>query len=89
MTIVAVEDSWIQISRSDGSVVFTQLLRQGDSYQVPAEEGLALMTGNAGGIAIKTAEKTFTDLGPRGRVRRDIPLSVHGLAALGGQSLVQ
>jgi cytoskeleton protein RodZ len=65
----ATADSWIQIRDSDHSVLFTGLLKAGDSYQVPDQPGLSMRAGNAGGLAVVIDGKPAPPLGPPGAVR--------------------
>jgi cytoskeleton protein RodZ len=52
----------------------TQILRQGNIYKVPREQGLMLTTGNAGGLEILVDGVKVPTLGPFGAVRRDVAL---------------
>ena len=67
-------ESWIQISNEKKEVVFSRVLRSGETYTVPEEKGLMLTTGNAGGIEILVNGKKLKTLGTVGLVKRDIPL---------------
>ncbi len=70
----AVQDSWVQIRDRQEALLLTRVLRSGDTYYVPDQEGLTLLTGNAGGIAIEVDGVTLAPLGPTGEVRRQIAL---------------
>jgi cytoskeleton protein RodZ len=50
------------------------VLRPGDTYQVPTEQGLELVTGNAGGLEILVDGDPTPSLGGTGVVVRDIQL---------------
>ena len=67
-------DSWLEVRAGDADPVYSGLLRQGDSYSVPEQPGLTLMTGNAGGIDILVDGKAIPKLGPSGAVKRDVVL---------------
>ncbi|HKP25627.1 MAG TPA: RodZ domain-containing protein [Dongiaceae bacterium] len=67
-------ESWIQISNEKKEVVFSRVLRSGETYTVPEDKGLTLTTGNAGGIEILVNGKKLKSLGTVGLVKRDIPL---------------
>lgn len=71
-------DTWIQVRNGDGMLT-SRLLRKGDSYMVPDQKGLELMTGNAGGLDIVVDGKTLPSLGKTGEVRRGIPLQADAL----------
>jgi cytoskeletal protein RodZ len=70
----AVQDSWVQIRDRQEALLLTRVLRSGDTYYVPDQEGLTLLTGNAGGIAIEVDGVALAPLGPTGEVRRQIAL---------------
>jgi cytoskeletal protein RodZ len=70
----AVADSWVQVRDRQDALLLTRVLRSGDTYYVPDQNGLTLLTGNAGGIAIEVDGVTLAPLGPVGAVRRQIAL---------------
>lgn len=70
----ATQDSWVQVRDRQNALLLTRVLRAGDTYHVPNQEGLTLLTGNAGGIAVEIDGRTLPPLGPVGAVRRNIPL---------------
>jgi cytoskeleton protein RodZ len=67
-------ESWIQVTNGKKEVLFSRVLRSGETYTVPEEKGLMLTTGNAGGIEISVNGKKLKSLGTVGLVKRDIPL---------------
>ncbi len=70
----ALEDSWVQVRDRQDALLLTRVLRRGDTYYVPNQDGLTLLTGNAGGIAIEVDGVALSPLGPIGAVRRQIAL---------------
>ena len=70
----AVQDSWVQVRDRQDALLLTRVLRDGDTYYVPSQEGLTLLTGNAGGIVIEVDGVALAPLGPIGTVRRQIAL---------------
>ena len=70
----ATQDSWVQVRDRDEALLLTRVLRIGDSYRVPNQDGLTLLTGNAGGIDIEVDGTRVPALGPVGSVRRQIVL---------------
>ena len=58
-----------------------RVLRPGESYAVPARDGLLLSTGNAGGLDILVDGQLTPGLGGTKAVRRDIPLEPERLKA--------
>ena len=79
--IRAKADSWVQVRGADGRVVVMRILRKGDSYQVPNENGLTLMTGNAGAIEIVVDGEPVPSIGAFGAVKRDVSLDAARLKA--------
>jgi cytoskeleton protein RodZ len=67
-------ESWIQVTNDKKEVLFSRVLRSGETYTVPDEQGLMLTTGNAGGIEILVNGTKLKSLGTVGLVKRDIPL---------------
>ncbi|CCQ73189.1 helix-turn-helix domain-containing protein [Magnetospira sp. QH-2] len=75
-------DSWIQIRENDTNrLVVTRLLRQYDVFHVPDQEGLRLVTGNAGGLEISVDGSVVPDIGPMGAVLRNVSLDPDKLKA--------
>jgi len=81
VTLTARQDSWLQVRDRDGSVVWTRTLRAGESYRVPNQLGLTLVTGNAGALDVIVDGKAAPSLGGNGIVRRNIPLDPDKLAS--------
>lgn len=80
-------DSWVQVFAADESLILTRVLQPGDSYRVPDQAGLSLVTGNAGGLEIEVDGTTLPPLGPVGAVRRGIALDAERL--LTGTAMAQ
>ena len=80
----AATESWIEIRTDDASLVYSGLLRQGQSYSVPQRPGLKMVTGNAGGLEIVVDGKAIPRLGPPGAVVRDIALDPDSLRGRAG-----
>jgi cytoskeletal protein RodZ len=70
----ALQDSWVQVRDRHDALLLTRVLRAGDTYFVPAQEGLTLLTGNAGGLEIQVDGVPVPPIGPLGTVRRQIAL---------------
>jgi len=68
-------DSWLQVHDGSGNLLFSRILKAGDSWQVPANAGtLYLTTGNAGGTDVLVDGKPTAPLGGLGMVRHDLTL---------------
>ncbi len=59
----------------------TRILRAGTRRTLPAQEGLRLTTGNAGGLTVVIDGEAMPPLGKFGAVRRGILLDREGLKA--------
>ncbi|MBI4184201.1 MAG: helix-turn-helix domain-containing protein [Proteobacteria bacterium] len=70
----ATSDSWVQVRDAGNLPLVTRMLRAGDSYRVPAQKGLVLITGNAGALDILVDGEVVPPIGPAGGVRRDVAL---------------
>jgi cytoskeleton protein RodZ len=81
VTIRALADCWIQVRAPDQSIVFSRVLKSGETYAVPTRAGLSLRTGNAGALEIAVDGKTAPSIGGIGALRRDVALDPAELAA--------
>jgi cytoskeleton protein RodZ len=74
IVIRATSDSWTQVRDAGGSVIFSRILRAGESYNAPDREGLTMSTGNAGGLDIRVDGKAAPAVGRLGFVQRSVSL---------------
>lgn len=81
IVLKATQDAWVQVRDRQGTLLLTRVLRVGDTYRVPNQDDLTLLTGNAGGLEITVDGQALAPLGPVGAVRRNIPLTPEGLAS--------
>ena len=71
---MATDTVWVEVKSGD-KVVFTRVLKKGDSYNPEnAEEAFVLRTGNAGAISIYVDGVFKKVLGRTGHVLKDIKL---------------
>ncbi len=70
----AKSDAWVQIQAAGNELLFTKILRSGESYQVPPREGMTLVTGNAGALEVLVDGRSLGVLGADGAVKRNISL---------------
>ncbi|WP_135080016.1 helix-turn-helix domain-containing protein [Terasakiella sp. SH-1] len=77
----AIDYAWIQVTNDQGTVLHTQVLNEGDEYQVPATQGLILRTGNAGGLEIFVDGTKAPSIGEAGEVRRKVLMNPKKLLA--------
>jgi len=80
IVLLATADSWIQVHAADHSVLFTGVLKPGESYRVPDRPGLSMRAGNAGGLDVTVDGKLAPPLGPIGTVR-NVALDPRSLTA--------
>jgi len=74
-------DVWIQVrGRDNGPVLVDRILRPGDSWTAPAQDGLVLATGNAPSLDLVVDGEPL-GFGPGQSVRRGIPLDPERLKA--------
>jgi cytoskeleton protein RodZ len=78
--IRATADCWIQVRAPDQSIVFSRVLKAGETYHVP-RPGLLLRTGNAGALAITVDGKPAPAIGSVGALRRSVALDPEALLA--------
>lgn len=81
ITLRAGGESWIQVRASDDTLLMTRTLRRGDSYRVPNQSGLKLMTGNAGALDILVDGEAAPAIGAMGAVKRNVMLEPDRLKA--------
>ena len=64
----AIEDSWVRLANSDGTEIWSGILRQGQTYR-PQTSGMVLLsTSNAGGVKLQVGTDTASILGGRGEI---------------------
>ena len=87
VTLLAAQDSWVQVEGPERQLLITRILYAGDSYRVPDRLGLTLITGNAGGLKIIVDGVEVPPLGPLGAVRRGVVLEPDSLLRVGSSDL--
>ena len=75
IVIEAIANSWVQVTRADGTPVTSRLMRLGDTYLIPSDEDLYLTTGNAGGLNIRMGSDNPFTLGSWGEALSELPLN--------------
>ena len=81
IVIHVTEGSWIQVRDVSGALLISQILHPGNSYRVPKQGGLTLMTGNAGALQFLVDGNLVPSIGPPGSVRRGVILDPDRLLA--------
>jgi cytoskeleton protein RodZ len=75
LVISATADSWVQVQGPTGTILFSRVLKAGETWPVPDEPGLTLTTGNAGGTVLIHNGVSGSPLGNAGSVMRKVPLT--------------
>jgi cytoskeleton protein RodZ len=70
----AMADCWVQVRAADQAIIFSRVLKSGETYHVPGQVGLFLRTGNAGALAITVDGKPAPSIGAIGTLRRNVAL---------------
>lgn len=78
--IRALADCWIQVRSADQAIIFSRVLKAGETYHVP-RAGLFLRTGNAGALALAVDGKPAPAIGGLGTLRRNVALDPQALLA--------
>ncbi len=81
IVIRATGDSWTQVRDANGNIVFSRILRAGETYNVPDRPGLTMSTGNAGALDVRVDGSAAPALGRPGMVERGIALDPEKLAS--------
>ena len=75
ITIKATQNSWIMIVDDSGRALFDKVLKPGEVYKVPNQQGLSLTTGNGNGIILSVDGVDLPKIASGSpRVVRNIPL---------------
>ncbi len=68
--------SWVEITKSNGEIIVSRLMRDGDRLDATANENFYFSTGNAGALTIETNSISAFKLGKIGEILRDLPLNL-------------
>ena len=77
--IKAIASAWIEVTRADGEVLVTKLMREGDELVLSTTDDLFLSTGNAGGLRLEMINLLAFDAGQTGEILRDLRLNRESL----------
>lgn len=81
IVIRATADSWTQVRDASGNILFSRILRAGETYNAPNRPGLVLSTGNAGALDVRVDGRAAPAIGRPGMVERAIALDPERLSA--------
>lgn len=79
IVIRATSPAWVEITAANGDVLLNRLLRTGDTFRVPDQPGIKLVTGSAGGLEFTVDGQVAPSIGQVGDVRRDVLLEPDAL----------
>jgi cytoskeleton protein RodZ len=79
ISIHAKFDTWVEVRRGGGAPVFSKLMKAGETFEVPAQPGYKLSTGNAAGIDLLVDGQRLSPLGKAGAVKKNIALEPDAL----------
>lgn len=74
LTVTALDNVWVEIRTDEGKSLLSRILKPGDKYLVPDQEGLVMDTGNAGALQITVDGLETVPLGAEGDVLRKVAL---------------
>ena len=75
IVIKAQKESWVRITKKDGTMPVDRTLKAGESVSFSLKEGAFLSTGNAGGLLIESQGKLYQLKGKMGEVKTNISLA--------------
>ncbi|MBY6262465.1 helix-turn-helix domain-containing protein [Azospirillum sp. 412522] len=78
LVLKATQESWLQV-RDGSEIVFTRVLKPGDTFRVPDKPNVKIRTGNAGGLVVMADGGESSPLGSVGQVLRDVAIDGHGV----------
>ena len=79
VVIRATTSAWIEVTRADGEVLVTKLMRDGDELVLSTSDNLFLSTGNAGGLRLEMLNMSPFNAGQTGEILRDLRLNRESL----------
>lgn len=79
LSLTAIDDTWLRLTREDGSELWSGILPAGDSFAPHVEELLFLSTTNAGQLHVSVDGVSTGPLGLEGAIVTDMRLDGQGL----------
>ncbi|MBN1783683.1 MAG: DUF4115 domain-containing protein [Alphaproteobacteria bacterium] len=74
------EDTWIELlNRKTGNVIFSRILKQGETYEMKEDVHVSLTVGNAGGLSVYVLGKDVGKFGPKGVRRSHIRMDAESI----------
>lgn len=80
ITVVAVAETWVEVTSPSGKKLLARLLKPGDTYEVPqTEQAATIFSGNAGGVFFAVNGETYGPYGQSGKFGRNLALSADAI----------
>ena len=86
ISIEATSNSWVQIQASNSDILYRQILKTGDTYDVPDRNDLFLTTGNIQALIIKINGKQISEIESPTRIAKNIALTSKNLFKFSGNN---
>jgi cytoskeleton protein RodZ len=86
LTIRAEKESWVLVTDDKGKALIDHVMKPGETFPVPDQDGLKLTTGNSGAIALVLDGKDLPKLSRQSSILHDIPLDIAKLKAPAAKS---
>ena len=86
ISIEATSNSWVQIQASNSDILYRQILKTGDTYDVPDRNDLFLTTGNIQALILKINGKQISEIESPTRIAKNIALTSKNLFKLSGNN---
>ena len=82
VTVVAVAETWVEVTSASGQKLLAKVMQPGDTYVVPqTEQAPTIFSGNAGGVYFAVNGQTFGPYGQSGQFGRGLALSSEDVTA--------
>jgi cytoskeleton protein RodZ len=82
ISIEATSNSWVQIKALNSDILYSQILKMGDTYDVPDRHDLFLTTGNIQALIVKINGKQISRIESPTRIVKNIALTSENLFKL-------
>ena len=74
LVIRAEKESWVLVTDDKGKALLDHVMKPGETFPVPEQDGLKLTTGNSGGISLLWDGKPLPKLSRQSSILHDVPL---------------
>lgn len=74
LTIRAEKESWVLVTDAKGKAILDHVMKPGETFALPDQDGLKLTTGNSGGITVLQDGKPMPKFSRDSSILHDVPL---------------